>query len=76
VLLFDKRIIIILLSNRYIKDLRYYFGYYNHNGKPKSGINEYKTKRKKIIIGKVYLNSKESFKINTYTVIIVSYFMN
>lgn len=54
---------------QYINDLRDCFDHYEQVGKTKSGINEYKTKRKnkKIKIGEVDLNSKELFKINTIT---------
>eukprot|EP00102_Acyrthosiphon_pisum_P015637 XP_008186298.1 PREDICTED: uncharacterized protein LOC103310290 [Acyrthosiphon pisum] len=56
---------------QYINDLRDSFNHYEQIGKTKCGINEYKTKRqnKKLKIGEVDLNSKKSFKINTYIVI-------
>lgn len=47
---------------QYINDLNDCFDHYEQIRKTKSGINEYKTKRK---IGGVDLNSKESFKINS-----------
>lgn len=59
---------------QYINDLRDCFDHYEEIGKTKCGINEYKTtrKNKKIKIGEVDLSSKESFKINTYIVIMDS----
>jgi len=59
---------------KYINDLRDSFDHYEQIGKTKCVINEHKTKRKnkKLKIGEVDLNSKESFKINTYIVIMDS----